>query len=87
MEVRGREHVPRGAVLIAGKHQSMWETFALLPLFDDPAMVVKRELVFIPLFGWFIPKFKMIPVITRRSHTDALAQVFNASIDHLRGVK
>jgi len=31
-------------------------------LFDDPAMVLKRELVFIPLFGWFIPKFRMIPI-------------------------
>ncbi|WP_119390486.1 lysophospholipid acyltransferase family protein [Taklimakanibacter lacteus] len=61
-EVRGRENIPEGAVLVASKHQSTWDTFALLPLFDDPAMVLKRELVFIPLFGWFIPKFRMIPV-------------------------
>ena len=62
MEVRGAENIPQGAVLVAAKHQSTWETFALLPLFDDPAMVLKRELVFIPLFGWFIPKFRMIPI-------------------------
>jgi len=61
-EVRGRENIPQGAVLVASKHQSTWETFALLPLFDDPAMVLKRELIFIPLFGWFIPKFRMIPI-------------------------
>jgi 1-acyl-sn-glycerol-3-phosphate acyltransferase len=61
-EVRGRENIPQGAVLVAAKHQSTWETFALLPLFDDPAMVLKRELIFIPLFGWFIPKFRMIPI-------------------------
>ena len=60
LEVRGRENIPAGAVLVASKHQSTWDTFALLPLFDDPAMVLKRELVFIPLFGWFIPKFRMI---------------------------
>ncbi|MGE0006369.1 MAG: lysophospholipid acyltransferase family protein [Parvibaculaceae bacterium] len=61
-EVRGAENIPGGAVLVASKHQSAWDTFALLTLFDDPAMVLKRELVFIPLFGWFIPKFRMIPV-------------------------
>ncbi len=70
-EVRGIENIPEGAVLVAAKHQSAWDTFALLPLFDDPAMVLKRELVFIPLFGWFIPKFRMIP-IERSSGAQAL---------------
>jgi 1-acyl-sn-glycerol-3-phosphate acyltransferase len=70
-EVRGRENIPEGAVLVASKHQSTWDTFALLPLFDDPAVVLKRELVFIPLFGWFIPKFRMIPV-ERSSGASAL---------------
>jgi 1-acyl-sn-glycerol-3-phosphate acyltransferase len=70
-EVRGRENIPEGAVLVAAKHQSAWDTFALLPMFDDPAMVLKRELVFIPLFGWFIPKFRMIPV-ERSSGAQAL---------------
>jgi 1-acyl-sn-glycerol-3-phosphate acyltransferase len=78
MEIRGREHIPEGAVLVAGKHQSMWETFALLPLFDDPAMVLKRELVFIPLFGWFIPKFRMIPV-ERGSGARALKRMLAAA--------
>ena len=61
-EVRGREHILGGPCLVAGKHQSLWETFAILPLFDDPCMVLKRELTFIPLFGWFALKFKMIGV-------------------------
>jgi 1-acyl-sn-glycerol-3-phosphate acyltransferase len=61
-EVRGREHIPAGAAMVAGKHQSLWETFALLPLFGDPAMVLKRELTWIPLFGWFALKFQMIAV-------------------------
>ncbi len=42
MEVRGREHIPQGPALVAGKHQSLWETFAILPLLDDPAMVFKK---------------------------------------------
>jgi 1-acyl-sn-glycerol-3-phosphate acyltransferase len=71
MEVRGREHIPQGACLIAGKHQSFWETFAILPLLDDPCMVLKKELTYIPLFGWFALKFKMIAV-ERSAGTAAL---------------
>jgi 1-acyl-sn-glycerol-3-phosphate acyltransferase len=41
-EVRGREKIPRGALLVASKHQSALETFALMPLFDDPAYILKR---------------------------------------------
>ncbi len=48
--------------MVAGKHQSLWETFALLPLLADPAVVLKRELTWIPLFGWFALKFRMIAV-------------------------
>jgi 1-acyl-sn-glycerol-3-phosphate acyltransferase len=83
MEVRGSEYIPAGAALVAGKHQSMWETFALLPLFNDPAMVLKRELVFIPLFGWFIPKFRMIPV-ERSSGARALKRMLAAAQEAVR---
>ncbi len=62
MEVRGKENIPQGPCLVAGKHQSFWETFAILPLLDDPAMVLKKELTYIPFFGWCIYKFRMIPV-------------------------
>jgi 1-acyl-sn-glycerol-3-phosphate acyltransferase len=62
MEVRGREYLPQGPALVAGKHHSFWETFAILPLLDDPCMVLKKELTYIPLFGWFAIKFGMIAV-------------------------
>jgi 1-acyl-sn-glycerol-3-phosphate acyltransferase len=61
-EVRGREHLPHGPCLVASKHQSAWETFALIPLFRDPALLMKRELFWIPFHGWFSKKFEMIPV-------------------------
>lgn len=61
-EIRGREHIPHGPALVAGKHQSAWDIFALLPLLDDPAVVLKRELTWIPVFGWFALKFRMLPV-------------------------
>jgi 1-acyl-sn-glycerol-3-phosphate acyltransferase len=74
MEVRGREHIPRGPALLAGKHQSLWDIFALLPLLDDPALVLKKELTLIPLFGWFCLKFRMIAV-DRSAGTSALKKM------------
>lgn len=62
IEVRGREKLPEGPCLVAAKHQSAWETFALIPYFRDPALLMKRELFFIPFHGWFSHKFQMIPV-------------------------
>ena len=62
MEVRGLENLPEGAALIASKHQSAWETFALIPLFRDPVMLMKTELFWIPFHGWFSKKFGMIGV-------------------------
>ena len=62
IEVRGRGNIPQGPCLVASKHQSAWETFALIPIFRDPALLMKRELFFIPFHGWFSRKFEMIPV-------------------------
>ena len=62
VEYRGLEKIPQGALLVASKHQSLWETFALLQLFADPAFILKRELQWIPFFGWYAMKASMIPV-------------------------
>jgi 1-acyl-sn-glycerol-3-phosphate acyltransferase len=51
-EVRGLEHLPDGACLIAAKHQSAFETLALQVILKDPAFVLKRELTWIPVAGW-----------------------------------
>jgi 1-acyl-sn-glycerol-3-phosphate acyltransferase len=59
-EVRGREKLPSGACLVCAKHQSAWDTFGLIPIFRDPAMVMKAELGAIPLYGWFSHKFAHI---------------------------
>jgi 1-acyl-sn-glycerol-3-phosphate acyltransferase len=71
-EVRGRDKIPRGALIVAAKHQSAWETFALLPLFDDPLFILKRELQWIPVFGWLLIKGRMVPV-DRGGGSQALA--------------
>jgi 1-acyl-sn-glycerol-3-phosphate acyltransferase len=62
VELRGLENLPKGALIVAAKHQSTWETFALLKLFDDFTFIVKRELMWIPIFGWCMWKGRMIPV-------------------------
>jgi 1-acyl-sn-glycerol-3-phosphate acyltransferase len=62
VEYRGLEKIPPGALLVASKHQSLWETFALLCVFSDPAFILKRELQWIPFFGWYAWKAGMIPV-------------------------
>jgi len=61
-EIRGREKIPHGPIIVAAKHQSAWETFALLPLFDNPFFIVKRELQWLPIFGWLMIKGRMVPV-------------------------
>jgi len=66
LEVRGRDKLPRGACLVAAKHQSAWDTFGLIPVFCDPAMVMKAELGWIPLYGWFSHKFQHIFVRRER---------------------
>ena len=74
VEWRGREKIPKGACIVACKHQSLWETFALFMLLEDPTYVLKRELMWIPLFGWLATKARMIP-IDRGARATALARM------------
>jgi 1-acyl-sn-glycerol-3-phosphate acyltransferase len=62
VEWRGIEKIPDGAMLVAAKHQSAWETFAFFIPFRRPAYVYKRQLAYVPMFGWLIWKAKQIPV-------------------------
>jgi 1-acyl-sn-glycerol-3-phosphate acyltransferase len=71
VEIRGREKLPAGPALIASKHQSAWDTFGLVPFLRDPAIVMKEELLKLPVYGWFSRKFEMIP-IRRESGPSAL---------------
>lgn len=78
LEVRGRERLPQGPVLVAAKHQSAWDTFALVPLFRDPAIVLKEELKWIPFYGWFCIKFEHILVKRERAAVALKAMVADA---------
>ncbi|BBE73130.1 lysophospholipid acyltransferase family protein [Oharaeibacter diazotrophicus] len=70
-EIRGLERMPKTGCIVAMKHQSTWETIAMIPLLEDPAFILKRELMWIPFFGWWAARAKMIPVDRGRGR-DAL---------------
>ncbi len=62
VEIRGLQHRPQGGAIIASKHQSAWDTLIWHVILDDPAMVMKKELLSIPIYGWMCRKTRMIAV-------------------------
>ncbi|HEX2759038.1 MAG TPA: lysophospholipid acyltransferase family protein [Rhizomicrobium sp.] len=75
-EIRGT--VPKGAVLVAAKHMSMWDTLALYLALDEPAIVLKRELLRIPFYGWFLAKAAAI-AIDRSAGAGALRKMADSA--------
>jgi 1-acyl-sn-glycerol-3-phosphate acyltransferase len=69
---------PRGACLVASKHQSMFETLEMILMLDEPATVLKRELADIPLFGWVTRRYGVIP-IDRKGGATALRRMMRAA--------
>ena len=61
-EVRGIENLPDGPCIVASKHQAMYDTIAPFLFLPDPAFILKRELMFYPIFGWYAWKSRMIPI-------------------------
>jgi 1-acyl-sn-glycerol-3-phosphate acyltransferase len=69
---------PRGACLVACKHQSMFETLEMILMLDEPATVLKRELSDIPLWGWVTRRYGVIP-IDRKGGATALRGMMRAA--------
>jgi 1-acyl-sn-glycerol-3-phosphate acyltransferase len=61
-EIRGIENLPDGAAIIALKHQSSWDTVILPVIFRHPAIVIKHELAWLPIYGWYAVRAGGIPV-------------------------
>lgn len=80
LEVRGHDRLPAGPVLVASKHQSALDTFALVLPLRDPAMIMKRELMWIPFYGWFSAKLRMI-FVRRESGPAALRRMAREAKD------
>ena len=78
-EIRGAEHLPKDeAFIVAAKHQSSYETLKLHLLFKDPAIVMKKELFKIPIWGWYAKKMELIG-IDRSSREKALSSVVDGA--------
>jgi 1-acyl-sn-glycerol-3-phosphate acyltransferase len=77
-EFRGLNNLPRGACIIAMKHQSAWDTLILPVVLGDPAPVLKRELLLLPIYGWFTARTKPI-AIDRKAGAAALRRMVMAA--------
>lgn len=81
--VEGQQNLPKNSCIILSKHQSTWETIALISLIPHPkAWVLKRELLFVPFFGWVMYLFKPI-AIDRKSGKRAISQIVEQGTQRL----
>jgi 1-acyl-sn-glycerol-3-phosphate acyltransferase len=78
IRTRVEGEVPRGPVLVAAKHQSMFETIEMVAILDRPAVVLKRELADIPGWGWAARRYGVIPV-DRAGGATALRRMMSAA--------
>ena len=62
VDISGAENLPAGSFILAPKHQSFWDVIAFYPFLRDPLFILKRELTWIPFFGWYVWKMQMVPV-------------------------
>lgn len=80
--IEGLENIPQGGYIIAPKHQSFWDAYGLLPYLDDPFYILKRELTWIPLFGWYVIKMRMVP-INRGSREKVMPEVMRRTREQM----
>ena len=73
-EIKGAEYIPDYPALIASKHQSAWDTIIFWALLEKPAFVLKRELIFFPVFGWYLIFLQNI-YIDRKSGASAMKKM------------
>lgn len=79
----GVEHIPNRPVIVMAKHQSTWETLFLHQYLPPVAWVIKRELLWVPFFGWALALLRPI-AINRQSGASAVRQVIRQGVEHLR---
>lgn len=82
MEVRGAENIPKEPCIVMCKHQSAWETFSLQLVFPDQVWVLKRELLWLPFFGWGLASLSPI-AIDRGKGKQAMKQLVEQGRDRL----
>lgn len=83
IRVEGVEHIPTDNGIIFAKHQSAWETIAMQTIFPAQTWVLKRELLWIPVFGWGLAMTHPV-AIDRAAGKKALKQVIQQGIERLQ---
>lgn len=78
--IEGREHIPAGPALVAAKHQSLWDTAIIFDLFGTPAVVMKKELLKIPIYGW-LTRIQGMIAVDREGGASALKQMLKDARD------
>ena len=82
MEVHGRENIPGDPCIVMCKHQSAWETFSLQTVFPPQVWVLKRELLWLPFFGWGLALTS--PIAINRSKTkQAMSELIEQGLNRL----
>ena len=81
-KVNGLENIPNEAFMILSKHQSAWETLAFQKVFPPQVWVLKKELLWIPFFGWGLAMTSPI-AINRKAGKSALEQMLKQGIDRI----
>ena len=82
LEVVGLENIPQGNYVALSKHQSNWETIYLQYLLQPVSTILKKELLYIPIFGWGLSRVQPIP-IDRGNPRSAMKQVLQQGLDRL----
>jgi 1-acyl-sn-glycerol-3-phosphate acyltransferase len=77
-QIRGLDQIPREGCIIAMKHQSAWDTLILPVVLSDPAPVIKRELLLVPIYGWFAARAGSVP-IDRKAGAGAVRRMIAAA--------
>ena len=72
LEIKGQDNIPKGAIIVASKHESLWETQFLLGFFDNVSIVLKKELFYIPILGLNFKKAGYVFVDRNRGKYEAL---------------
>ena len=83
VEFRGLDNIPPGPLLVAAKHQSALETLALCTVLPNFAYILKRELLLIPLIGWYLSRSGMV-AIDRSKGTRAMSLMNAAAAEAIR---
>ncbi len=81
--IEGQENIPTGTAIIFSKHQSTWETLALQLIFPPLTFVLKKELMWVPFFGWGLAVMNPI-AINRRAGRSAIKQIVQQGIARLK---